>query len=156
MAFFSKLLKRRPGPQDPESEVAEHRPLPYILKAWQGVLIGAVLAVGFTLFAFELRDAWDRKADPVVPMMVPFLALGGMAIGLLWERGGNLVWAGVLLFAEAVFFILSRVPPMSEIEHGQYAMGVPMTLMLIALCAVPVFQMLAIEARDPRKVAGKA
>jgi hypothetical protein len=136
--------------------MASRRPLPYILRAWQGVLIGLSLAVGFTLFAFELRGSWDREADPVVPMMVPFLALGGMAIGVVWERGGNLVWVGVLLFAEAIFFVLSRVPPMSEMDHGQYAMGVPMTLMLIALCAVPFFQLLAIESRDPRKTAGKA
>lgn len=156
MAFLKRLLPHRPGPLQPESIMAARRPLPYLLRAWQGVLIGVVLAVGFTLFAFELRGSWDRETDPVVPIMVPMLALGAMAIGVVWERGGNLVWAGVLLFAEAVFFVLSRVPPMSEIEHGQYAMGVPMTIMLIALGGIPIFQLLALESEDPRKRAGRA
>jgi hypothetical protein len=149
LAFLKRFLPER----DADAS-SGGRPLPYLLRAWQGVLIATVLAVGLTLF--ELRGSWDRKADPVVPMMVPFFAMGAVGIGVVWERGGNLVWAGVLLFSLAVFFVISRVPPMSDLEHGQWAMGIPMTLVLIVLCAVPVFQMMAIEAQDPRKTAGKA
>lgn len=51
-----------------------------------GLIAGFVLSLGFTALAFQARASWEWHRDWVVPVVVPFLSLGGMAMGHLIAR----------------------------------------------------------------------
>jgi peptidoglycan/LPS O-acetylase OafA/YrhL len=85
-----------PAPYEPEKphDLHDKEQQPKAPPGWRpafrsylvGPAIGFVFAMGFTAMAFQARASWDSHRDWVVPVTVPFLALGGVALGLLVAR----------------------------------------------------------------------
>jgi hypothetical protein len=102
-----------PAPVQPEKphylhDDEQQPPLPDgWLSAFRAYLLapalGLLFALGFTAMAFQARASWESHRDWVVPVLVPFLGLGGVAMGYLAAR------AKIVEMMPGVFFVLLAI-----------------------------------------------
>jgi hypothetical protein len=91
---MADFTARAPGEPEKTAYVHERgtRPSGPALRPFQlarenlGLIAGFVLSLGFTALAFQARASWEWHRDWVVPVVVPLLSLGGMAMGHLIVR----------------------------------------------------------------------
>lgn len=55
-------------------------------KVWAPMAIGILFALGAVALGFQARASWESHRDWVVPVTVPLLVIGGMAMGYLTAR----------------------------------------------------------------------
>lgn len=53
---------------------------------WFPLVIGMLAALGMVALTFQTRASWEAHRDWVVPVTVPLLVLGGLALGILLAR----------------------------------------------------------------------
>src|SRR5438094_957595 len=58
-----------------------------IASSFADIALGLLLALRFVALAFQTRDSWMRHRDWVVPVLVPPIVIGGVALGYLLVRG---------------------------------------------------------------------
>ena len=87
------------------------------VKVWAPFIIGTVLALGSVALAFQTRASWDSHRDWVVPVTVPILVIGGLAMGYL-AAGMRLkaLAVPIVLLAVALLFTLLNILRGNSVE----------------------------------------
>ena len=57
-----------------------------VVKVYLPPALGLLFAVGAVAMAFQARASWESHRDWVVPATIPFLVIGGLAMGYLASR----------------------------------------------------------------------
>ncbi|MGI8927204.1 MAG: hypothetical protein ACR2HN_11250 [Tepidiformaceae bacterium] len=120
-----------------------------------GMLLGFAFAMGFMALAFQTRATWDSHRDWVVPVTVPFWAIGGVALGhLLGRRQFVATGPALLLLMLAMVLTALNIWRGAETDGGDglrdamtIATAVLLTLALLALLGALVW----LEAKHPTK-----
>ncbi|MBI5949197.1 MAG: hypothetical protein HY875_13755 [Chloroflexi bacterium] len=146
----STFLHDRGGrPEAPKRPVAE------LVRDNLGLLLGLVLALGFTALAFQTRASWDSHRDWVVPMTVPIWAVAGVSLGhLLARRKVDAAFTGLMLLVVVLGLTILNIWQGTQSE-GQDGARDALTISAAVALGITVLALLVgaiwVEAKDPTK-----
>lgn len=91
MTDFSQTVPVNPEKPHELHDQAAMPPAPKLrssdlIRVYTGFGLGILFALGAVALAFEARASWDSHRDWVVPMTIPLLVIGGLAMGYLAAR----------------------------------------------------------------------
>ncbi len=118
----------------------------------RGPLLGLLFGLGFTALAFQARDSWSVGRDWVVPVNVPLLVLGGVALGYLVERRRWRVLGPSLLLLVVVLWLTAMNAWRGEIVNRQDGLRDAMTIvttvaLVLALSTLVVTMLVTSDER---------
>ncbi len=117
------------------------------------IVVGAALGAAMLALAYQARASWTEARDWVVPMTVPFYALGGVALAYLllrraWlEASVGLTLVGLVLVATA--FNLWRAALTSGDDGLRDALTIIASISLGLAIAALIAGMAWVEVRRP-------
>ncbi len=124
-------------------------------KVWAPFAIGILFALGAVALAFQTRASWNIHRDWVVPVLVPPLVLGGLAMGYLTARLRLKALATplMLLSIALLFTILNIIR--ANFTEGDDGLRDALSIMTGVLLGVTILWLIVAfawtEYRDPVK-----
>ena len=136
----------------PEAPAASRAAL---LQRYSGLIVGIVAGLGLLALGFQARDTWDTHRDWVIPVTVPFFAIGGVAFGLLCIRGkANALAPGMVFLTLTLLFTVLSIWRGAHVDGSdafRNVLTVASAVFLAATIAAFTIAAIVVEVKDPTR-----
>ena len=117
--------------------------------------LGILFAMGALALAFQTRASWSSHREWIVPVTIPVLVLGGVALGYMVARGKltSIIWPAGFLLVVIVLTVFNAWR--GSISTGHDTARNVMTIFAAILLGIAVVSliitMVVTEVKDPAK-----